>query len=316
MNNEIDSFLDYLAIEKNCSPHTIKSYSRDLCQFTDFIVEVSINNMEYEVSASVYNGDVILDSIAKCDITGFIEYLYDNHYKRISIERKIAAIRSFFKYLVNRELIQQNPALEISYPLKERRLPKFLYIAQINRILDFSPSTFIDYRDMAILCSLYSTGTRVSELSESIINDLDMANGRLKVKGKGGVERIVFLTGETCIAVRLYLAERSRKFGEVKGPLFVNNRGSRISVRGIFNIVHGRVGDSGILEKVTPHTYRHSFATEMLNQGADIRAVQEMLGHKNISTTQVYTHTTKTRLKSIYDKFHPHSKIIGSKNDY
>ncbi|MCP4133553.1 MAG: tyrosine-type recombinase/integrase [bacterium] len=310
---EIDLFMNYLLFERNAAEKTAESYNRDLLQvyrffMGDFRDDPVYEQFDYDVDVIIEDDDVTVESIDRDDIISFVEYSYDRGLKRSSIERKIAAIRTFFKFLHLKEIIEKNPAMSIPFPKKESRLPKFLYLKDIAAILNFESETFIDFRDRAILETFYSSGARVSELGSADIVSLDQESNRLRVMGKGSEERIVFLTGETAAAIRRYLHERKKKFGELTEPLFVNNRGGRITVRGIYDIVVKRAKAAGLFEKVSPHTLRHSFATEMLNQGADIRAVQEMLGHKNISTTQVYTHTTKERLKKVYNKFHPHAK--------
>ncbi len=307
MNPEIDQFMAYLRNEHNTSPRTMEAYSKDLQQFNRFLCgEGDGNRDRYEVRAQVENDDAIVSSITGDDITAFIEYSYDNGLKRSSIERKIASLKSFFNFLYNREYIQKNPGVKIGYPKKESRLPRFLHLNQVESVVDFPVETFIDYRDRAILETFYSTGSRVSELCTADVEDIDFENGRLKVMGKGSVERIVFLTDGTVRMIRAYLLERKRKFGSAAGPLFVNNRGARVTARAVYDIVVKRAKTAGFMDRVSPHTLRHSFATEMLDRGADIRAVQEMLGHRNLSTTQVYTHTTKERLKKVFEAFHPH----------
>jgi site-specific recombinase XerD len=303
---EIDYFMRYLQSEKNSSEKTLESYGRDLKQFCDFLCDAA-SRKKYEVLAPLADDDVPVATIVGQDITAFIEYSYDNGLKRSSIERRIASIKSFFNFLFRKGYLGENPAARIGYPKKESRLPKFLHLNQIENLLDFDLKGFIDFRDRAILETFYSTGARVSELCLSDIADLDFENSRLKVSGKGAEERIVFLTGGTAELIRNYLNERRKKFGSISDPLFVNNRGKRITVRGVYDIVAKRARSSGIVGRVSPHTLRHSFATELLNRGADIRAVQEMLGHKHLSTTQVYTHTTRERLKKVFEKFHPHS---------
>jgi integrase/recombinase XerC len=316
MINEIDLFMDYLAIEKNSSEKTVDSYNKDLIQFMNFLHgDYEENGFSYNIGVKIVNDEVLIESINAEDITGFIEYLYDKKLKRSSIERKIAAIKTFFKFLYIREIIQKTPAEKIFYPKKESRLPKFLYNKQILDILNFERNNFFDFRDRAIIEVFYSTGARVSELSLADLSDLDFDNMRLKVTGKGREERIVFLTAETIQSVKEYLVEREKEFSCTSGPLFVNRFGARLTVRGIYDIVNKRTSDAGIFNKISPHTLRHSFATEMLDQGADIRAVQEMLGHKNLSTTQVYTHTTKARLKRVYNQFHPHADEIDRKGE-
>lgn len=311
MLSEIDSFLGYLECEKNASLRTVGSYSDDLLQLHKFLLGEEIDEKcdysIYCIDVVIENEDVEISSVKQDDITGFIEYCYDRGLKRSSISRKIACIRSFFKYLYNNDYIKHNPALKIHFPKGNKRLPKFLHLDQIEELMGFELKSFLDYRDRALLEVFYSSGARVSEIASADIPDLYIENNTLKVTGKGGGERVVFLTDESVAWLKKYLMLRKKKFGESGEPLFVNSRGERITVRGIFYIIVKRAKECGLLQRVSPHTLRHSFATELMNQGADIRAIQEMLGHKNLSTTQIYTHTTKERLKEVYDRFHPHS---------
>ncbi len=314
MTAEIEQFMLYLGSEKSSSAKTLEAYNRDLHQFYLFLSGDSEAGLreKYEVRAAVVDEDVSIGSISGDDITAFIEYSYDLGMKRSSIERRIASIRSFFTFLYNRGYIEKNPAVRIGYPKKESRLPKFLHLNQIEELLNFELATFIDFRDRAVLETFYSTGARVAELCAADVSDVDFELKRLKVTGKGSEDRVVFITDGTAELLRGYFSERMRKFGALVDPLFVNNRGGRITVRGVYDIVVKRARAAGILERVSPHTLRHSFATELLDRGADIRAVQEMLGHKHLSTTQIYTHTTKERLRKVFEKFHPHSG--GPKN--
>ncbi len=309
---EIDQFMSYLRNEKNSSEKTLEAYGMDLNQFCRFLCgDFGPDIRErYEVRVAVEHDDIPVFSIGSEDITAFIEFSYDCGLKRSSIERRIAALRSFFNFLFNKGHIQKNPAIKIGYPKKESRLPKFLHLNQIEAVLDFELKSFIDYRDRAILETFYSTGARVSELCSADMSDVDFRSNRLKVLGKGAEERIVFLTDGTSAVLRRYLAERGKKFRTVSDPLFVNNRGGRITERGVYDIVVKRARAAGMHDRVSPHTLRHSFATELMDRGADIRAVQEMLGHKHLSTTQVYTHTTKDRLRKVFEKFHPHGRTI------
>jgi len=311
MNSEIDQFLQYLEIEKNCSLKTIESYNDDLDQFQSFLlgeVPEGINpSDQYCIEVVIKDNEVDISSIEHDEITGFIEYCYDKGLKKSSISRKIACLRSFFKFLYNNDIIIKNPALKIHFPRKEKLIPKFLYLDQIEELFSFSLKTFIHYRDRALLEVFYSSGARVSEIASADLNNLYIENNTLKVSGKGGNDRTVFLTDESIHWLKKYLNFRQKKFKKLEEPIFVNNNGKRLTARGISYIIEKRARESGINIKISPHTLRHSFATEMLNQGADIRAIQDMLGHKNISTTQIYTHTTKDRLKEVYDRFHPHS---------
>lgn len=308
MNPEIDQFMMYLRNEHNASSKTIEAYSKDLLRFNRFLCDGDEGVRDrYEVGARIENDDAVVSSITSDDIIAFIEYSYDQGLKRSSIERRIASLKSFFNFLYNREYILKNPGEKVGYPKRESRLPKFLHLNQVESVMDFPLETFIDYRDRAILEAFYSTGARVSELCSADVVDVDFEAGRLRVIGKGSVERVVFLTDGTVRMIGAYLLERRKKFGSDAGPLFVNNRGGRITSRGVFDIVAKRAKASGMMDRVSPHTLRHSFATELLDRGADIRAVQEMLGHKNLATTQIYTHTTRERLKKVFETFHPHA---------
>ncbi len=309
MRSEIDLFMQYLEYEKNASRKTVESYNNDLMQLYRFFAgdfSEEMKNTDYGTGAPVENGDMAIGSIGRDDIRAFVEFCFDRGLEKSSIKRKIAAIKSFFKYLYNNYHIKENPARNVLFPRTDKNLPNFLYARQVDSILDFPLESFIDIRDRALLEVLYSSGARVSEIASSDVNDLD-SNGVLRVMGKGSVERGVFITESTVERIESYLTERKKAFRDASGPLFVNSRNRRITVRGIFYIVVKRSRAAGIHVKTTPHTFRHSFATELLNRGADIRAVQEMLGHRNLSTTQIYTHTTKERLKKVYRRFHPHS---------
>ena len=311
MVNEIDQFLEYLECEKNSSVMTIKSYNDDLIQFYKFLMGRDIDRnrdfSQYSVDVIIKDDDVDISSIDQTSITAFIEYCYDRGMKKSSISRKIACFRSFFKFLYNNDFITLNPALKIHFPKKGRQIPKFLFYNQIEELMSFAVKGFLDTRDRALLEVFYSSGARVSEIASADMENLYLDGGSLKVLGKGGDERTVFLTGESVSWLKKYLMMRKQKFGSIDGPVFVNSRGKRITVRGIFYVIVKRARETGLLQSVSPHTLRHSFATELLNQGADIRAIQEMLGHKSLSTTQIYTHTTKERLREVYDAFHPHS---------
>jgi integrase/recombinase XerC len=296
VTHEIDRFLEYLRFERNAPEKTVRAYSTDLMQLYGFLAEEGGND------------EVPLSSVTVDDLRAFIGHCHDIGMKKSSISRKIAAVKSFYKYLVNDGTLGASPASGLHFPRKEKKLPRFLYIEQVEKILAFPLEDFLDYRDRALLETFYSSGARVSELASADFNGYEPAGGALRVMGKGSVERIVFLTGSAVESIDAYMAERRKKFKSADGPLFVNARGGRISVRGIFDVVVRRSRESGVLVKVSPHTFRHSFATELLNRGADIRAVQEMLGHRSLSTTQVYTHTTKSRLQKLYRRCHPHGE--------
>ena len=313
MYNLIDSFLDYITYEKNYSSNTGGDYRSDLLQIAEFLtgkVEDEFKNF-YDLDCTVSGDEPDILTVTVSDLRSFLEYCYDRGLKKTSIQRKVAVIRSFFTYLHRNNYIPENPSKKLIYPKKEKRLPKFLYLKEYEELVNFEIHDFFDLRDKAAITLFYSTGARISEIAGSKVIDLDLEAGRVKVRGKGGVERILFLTKETNLLLKKYLHDRDTRFTVRSEFIFVNKNGKGISVKGMYNLVMKRAAAAGLSYKVSPHTLRHSFATELLNNGADIRAVQEMLGHKSLSTTQVYTHTTKARLKKVYDLYHPHS----GKND-
>ncbi|MCX7679011.1 MAG: tyrosine-type recombinase/integrase [Spirochaetes bacterium] len=312
MTNEIDIYMEYLLYEKNCSEKTIKSYNTDLLQFLNFLIDAAKgrNRNSYETEAKTIGDDISIESITKSDIHSFIEFCYDSKMSKASISRKIACLRSFFKFLYMRNIIFQNPARDIHFPKKQKRIPKFLRMNQIDILFDFPDDNFADARDKAILEVFFSTGARISEIVSAHISHIDIHGKSMKVSGKGNRERIVFLTESAVQALKRYFDFRKKIFGECEGPLFINRSGKPLTERGIFYIIDKRAQQKGLFRKVSPHALRHTFATELLNNGADIRAVQEMLGHKHISTTQVYTHTTRERLRKVFETYHPHGKKI------
>lgn len=293
MTDEIDGFLDYLKYERNLSSNTVLAYGTDLAHLYRFL------------SGDLTADEPDVSSVKKSDLRSYLEYMYDEGLSKRTMERRIAAVRSFFKHLESKGAINSNPSEGLIYPKRGKRLPGFIRSGDTDKIEDFKLEKFTDYRDMALLKLLYSTGCRIGEIHSANMEDLDLDSRRLKVNGKGGVERYVFLTDETADMMRLYLDMRRREFGEPAGAVIVNSRGGRITERGMFNIVVRRVREAGVYGHITPHSFRHTFATDLLNNGANIRAVQEMLGHKNLSTTQIYTHTTKERLKQVYNSAHP-----------
>ncbi|MDH7554681.1 MAG: tyrosine-type recombinase/integrase [Spirochaetota bacterium] len=295
MDHYIDKFMQYLIAEKNASPLTVESYGKDLNQFIEFLYEA------YDPES------VTIAALTTNDIRDFIDYCFEKGNELSTIERKVATLKSFFKYLEFHNYIDNNPTRDIHYSRQKKFLPTFLTFDQIQALVAFECKNFGDYRDKALLEVFYSTGARVSEIANANIDDCDFTSRRLKVLGKGSKERIVFLNETSVTSLQEYLNERKKKFNCLTSPLFVNNNGKRLTTRGIFYIIDKRANMAQLWKSVTPHVLRHSFATELLNRGADIRAVQDMLGHESISTTQKYTHTTTERLKALYHKYHPHA---------
>jgi len=308
----IDSFIDYIRVQKNYSAKTAEEYQRDLWQLCDFLTGKNLPDEfrdYYELDCVTNDNEPVIRTITLSDLRDFLDYCFQRGLKKSSIERKVASLKSFFLFLYRSEVIEHNPAGRLIFPKRESRLPAFLYLKEYDALMDFRAEDLLSSRDRALISLFFSTGARISELQSALLSDLDLETGQLKVTGKGSVERILFLTSEASECISWYLALRRREFKVTDGPLFINKFGRAISIKGMYNIIIRRGKAAGLSHKLTPHTLRHSFATEMLNRGADIRAVQEMLGHRSLSTTQIYTHTTKERLKKVYEKCHPHADV-------
>ena len=298
MYTYLDNFIVYLKVEKNASPRTQESYQSDIWQFTDFLAE------ELDVPGE----HVTPKQVDHLVVRKYLALLQKKGLHRSTIARKLAGIRSFFRYLCREEIIVINPMLRISTPKLEKRLPEFLYEDEITLLLEAPDSgTPAGLRDKAILEVLYSSGLRVSELVGLDIADIDMEMEYVRAMGKGSKERVVPLGTYALRAVNRYLKEgRTLLQGnQVTGALFLNRSGGRLTARSVRDIVAKYVKQVSIQRKISPHTLRHSFATHLLDRGADLRSVQELLGHVKMSTTQIYTHVTKQKLKSVYEKTHP-----------
>lgn len=284
----IEKFMRYLEIEKNASTHTIVNYSIDLKSLKDFAGQTPIEKIDYVM------------------LRRYLVILKEKNLSKVSVARKIASIRSFFRFLCREGIIKTNPASPLSTPKRDKYLPKFLDEADVVRLIE-SPKGESEaaLRDRAILETLYSTGIRVSELVGLNINNIDQIGGVIKVYGKGKKERIVPIGERALQAIRQYLKKRRYGESDEGKALLFNKRGGRITDRSIRRIINKYILTTSIKEKISPHTLRHSFATHLLNHGADLRSVQELLGHANLSTTQIYTHITTERLKSAYEKAHP-----------
>ncbi|OGX19108.1 MAG: tyrosine recombinase XerC [Omnitrophica WOR_2 bacterium RBG_13_44_8b] len=287
MEKYIDKFIRYLEIEKNYSPHTILNYRLDLEDFKKFI------------------GDTALEKIDYLALRKFLAVLREKNLGTRSVGRKLSAMRSFFRFLTRDGYLKINPILSLSSPKLEKHLPQFLTEGETTKLIESafakSQNDEMGLRDRAILETFYSTGVRISELVGMDVDQVDFISGIVKVFGKGKKERIVPIGDQALSAIRKYLEKRKKQAEAV----FLNKRGIRITTRGVRGIVGKYIRATGIKQGVSPHTLRHSFATHLLNRGADLRTVQELLGHVNLSSTQIYTHLTTERLKSVYDKAHP-----------
>ena len=301
----IDQFIHYLSLEKNASPHTCRCYRRDLEGFEDFL-----KNSGMDVSST---GKVEMEKVDRMAIRKYLSFLHRKN-KKSSIARKISTLRSFFKYMVREQVIPSNPAKGVSTPKVEKTLPSTLTVDEAFRLME-SPTTISEkpsegsmekgLRDRAILELLYSSGLRVSELVGLNSNQLDLDLGIVRVMGKGRKERIVPVGTKAIKALEAYLEKRGMLEGEE--PIFVNSLGGRLTARSVGRLMKRYARHSGIFRKVSPHSLRHTFATHLLDAGADIREIQEMLGHSSLSTTQRYTHVSMGKLMEVYDKAHPRS---------
>ena len=291
LNDLIDQFINYMRIERGVSNNTIEAYSRDLRGFADFMTKknLRLNRMDIHM------------------LTEYINYL-SKRLSRRSLARSISAIRTFFKFLVLEGIIQENPARLLEVPKVSRRLPGILNEREIELLLNQpSPLTSIGIRDKAMLELLYASGLRVSELVSLKLNNVNLKIGYIKVMGKGAKERFVPIGEKAITALKTYITRARSKFDKGRGSpyLFLNNRGKPFSRQGFWKLLKCYARKAGIKKRITPHVIRHSFATHLLQNGADLRSVQMMLGHSDISTTQIYTHIDRTYLKEVYKKYHP-----------
>ena len=289
----LSSFIRYVQLEKNFSVHTIREYEKDLTEFFSFL--------EAE-------GVLTIDEVEYIHARLFITKLYDEKKARTTISRKISSIRSFFKF-ANREFnLDDAPFRSLYHPKKEERLPNFFYEEELNILFEKNQGTDLkSLRNMAILELLYATGIRVSELVSIELNQVDFSYNIIRVMGKGRKERIVPFGGFASDALLIYKDEVRPKLMKTKQheKLFVNMRGGELTDRGVRHILKEMIEKASMHTKVYPHMFRHTFATHLLNNGADLRTVQELLGHSHLSSTQVYTHVTKEALRKTYMNAHP-----------
>lgn len=294
MEDNMKDFMHFLLVEKGLAKNTLVSYERDLKAYSKYIKNVE---------------NCTIKEIQRSQIIGFLSFLKDNGKSSKTIARHIASIRAFHQFLLRDRVVEEDPTVHIETPQAERTLPKVLSMEEVEALLEFPhKKDHFGVRDKAMLELLYATGIRVSELINLNIDDIHLMMGFIRCIGKGNKERIIPIGGAATTAIQMYLNEaRSRFFTgkEKDDALFLNHHGKRLTRQGFWKILK-QIGKEARIEKeITPHTLRHSFATHLLENGADLRAVQEMLGHADISTTQIYTHVTKTRLKDVYSQFHP-----------
>ncbi len=301
MRNQIDQFIQYLTLERGASEHTCRAYLNDLSHLEGFISTSGL----YPISEG---GEVDVSRVDRDIIRIYLRGLFRSN-KRSSIARRLASIRSFFQYLVREGVVSKNPAKGVATPKAERYLPSTLTIDEIFRMLDApDKSNPSGLRDRAILELLYSSGIRVGELTQLNCDDVDLELGIIKVLGKGRKERIVPIGSKAIEAIRDYLRRRGFSSGiGPNGSLFINTRSGRLTDRSVRRIVEKYGKKCGLVRSITPHALRHTFATHLLDAGADLRDIQELLGHVSLSTTQKYTHVSMGGLMDVYDRAHPRS---------
>jgi integrase/recombinase XerD len=295
MKKLIHEFINYLSVERGLAMNTLESYGRDLRQYSEFL--------EAEDEAE---GD--LDSVTRATIVNYLMYLQSQGKATATIARRLAALKAFYQFLVRENRIGSDPTANLESPKLEKRLPKVLTVAEVERLLGQpDPTQPAGIRDRAMLELLYATGIRVSELVSLDEADVNLEMGYIKCSGKGSKERIVPLGSLAIQSCRDYLTSARNRLvrDREEKALFVNHHGHRLTRQGFWKIVKKYADDAKIEKEITPHTLRHSFATHLLENGADLRSVQEMLGHADISTTQIYTQVTKGRIKEVYAKAHP-----------
>ncbi len=305
MKEWIEKFQDHLRVERNASVHTLRSYSADLSQFLSFLRERNL--------ARGKGGEAAVEKIDHFVIRAFLSHLYRDH-KKSSMGRKLAALRSFFEFLVEKGILSQNPAEIVATPKQEKTLPNFMPVDEAFALMEApDASTVWGARDKSILETLYSTGMRVGELVGLSDGDFDFALGIVRVLGKGGKERIVPIGEKAQTVIQEYLRQRDALRPpaggkERKAPVFINQRGGRLTSRSVARILRKHLIQGGLWRKISPHGLRHSFATHLLDAGADLRSIQELLGHASLSTTQRYTHVSMDKLMEVYDRAHPRAK--------
>ena len=296
MERDIDAFLEHLRSARQVSAHTLRGYASDLAQCAGFL------RHRFGVSS--------WQAAEPAMLRRFLSALHAQEYERASIARKLSALRSLYKYLCRRGA-PRDPTIGIRAPRRRARLPAFLYPEEIRDLLEApATDTALGRRDRALLEMLYATGMRASEIVALDLGQVISGARELRVKGKGGRERIVLFGSHAAQALREYLAGgRPALLGgesaQGEGALFLNRNGTRLSARSLQRVVHGHVMRTSARRGISPHALRHTFATHMLEAGADLRTVQELLGHARLSTTQIYTHVTRSRLKEVYDRTHP-----------
>ncbi|MCX8084008.1 MAG: tyrosine recombinase XerC [Calditerrivibrio sp.] len=297
LNEAIDSFSNFLKIEKNASNHTIRSYMNDLIELLNFLE----------------NDKITVIDIDYFSLRTYVTQLYEKKLSKTTIERKISTIKSFFKFLIQKGILEENPARMLKFPKKEKKLFKVFNIDDLFNLLEIpDKSTIMGMRDALLMELMYGTGVRVSELVGIEIDDIDFVGMRLRIRGKGKKERMIPLADFHISFLKKYLTLRDEIASkrEVKtNKIFINKYGTTLTDRSVRRIVEKYLKIAGLPLDFSPHSFRHSFATHMLEGGADLRTIQTLLGHSSLSTTQKYTHLNLSDILKIYDQTHPFAKM-------
>lgn len=294
LTSVVDEFLDYLALQRRLSAHTVKNYRRDLQQLTEFCERDGLKNWS---------------ALKTRDLRQFSAFLHRKGLASRSIQRMLSAIRSFYQYLIRQGLADNNPAQAVQAPKAEKRLPSTLDVDQMNALLDHTePNTFVATRDRAIMELFYSSGLRLAELAELNLRDIDFGDQLVHVTGKGQKDRVCPVGSQAIKALQDWLEKRDQTGFFDQPAVFITQQGRRLGVRSIQKRLSFWGKKHGISDHVHPHRLRHAFASHMLESSGDLRAVQELLGHADISTTQIYTHVDFQHLAKVYDSAHPRAK--------
>lgn len=296
LHDYLQDYLNYLSSERGLAQNTLESYGRDIQQYLTYLKEKK---------------NLTIEQTNQANVIGYLLYLQSRGKATATLSRSLAAIKSFYLYLFREDIIERNPTINLDAPKQEKRLPKVLSVEDVERLLEQPDLKHpIGIRDRAMLEVLYATGLRVSELISLKLNDVNLEKGYVRCIGKGSKERIVPLGTISTKYLKLYI-EHARKFlasSPFETVLFLNHHGKGLTRQGFWKIIKRYAENLNLDVDITPHTLRHSFATHLLENGADLRSVQEMLGHADISTTQIYTQLTKDRIREVYDQAHPRAK--------
>ncbi len=291
----LQDFLDYCSIDKGLSPKTIESYNYDLKLYFEYLKKKNIKNVN----------DIKVE-----DVESYLKYLSEVHDEVTTIAHKLTSIKEYHAYLKREGIVKNDVSLTVKRPKTAKKIPRVLSVEDVDKLLDIPLKTPFDYRNKAMLEVMYGTGLRVSELVSLTLNNVDFTNSIIRIVGKGNKERIIPIGEYSMYYLKLYMDNRPllEKKGVVDESLFLNNHGKGVTRQGFFKMLKALLREKGLDERVSPHTLRHSFATHLLDRGADLRSIQEMLGHSSLQTTKIYTHVSDNAVLHEYEEYHPREK--------